>query len=519
MRALLTGRQLKIRPNVRSYSRAMTFIAPSEIRKPFVEKLFQSHEQEVKHFHPLVDENKVINLETVDPEHAGIAALNLSPLEEATLSSPGDHYSKEQLTEVHHGAIRLGTPEEMNGIARLFRVMDMYPVNYYNLTVAGLPGHSTAFRPVTEEELNKNPFRIFVSVLREDLIPNEVRDEVREALSRRNIITPEAFELISMHEKNGGLTENQAADFINHALHTFKRHEEANVSKEFYERLLKINSLLADVVAFKTPHINHLTLKSYNIDELQYRLNKMGIATTPIIQGPPKREFPILLRQGSFQAIEDTFKFPDGKGGYEIGKHRARFGEYETKGDCALTKKGRELYDKLLSNTSKKTNEKNPDYVKVLEEEFKQFPDDLEIMRKQGLVYLTYSPTEKGLANKGKLPQDFELLIQEGYVSYKPVPYHDFLPFSAAGIFKSNGVEGSKVDPKLTEDRKGELERAIGQPILDSFAMYAAVEARSILSTTKELGVKLPSSRIEELNMIKKNDPALSAQKKRLEIE
>ncbi|MDP1165371.1 2-oxoadipate dioxygenase/decarboxylase family protein, partial [Klebsiella pneumoniae] len=42
-----------------------------------------------------------------------------------------------------HGAIRLGTPYELATIGRLFAVMGMQPVGYYDLTPAGVPVHST----------------------------------------------------------------------------------------------------------------------------------------------------------------------------------------------------------------------------------------------------------------------------------------------------------------------------------------------------------------------------------------
>ena len=38
-------------------------------------------------------------------------------------------------------------------LRRLFAVMGLYPVGYYDLSVAGVPVHSTAFRPVDEAAL------------------------------------------------------------------------------------------------------------------------------------------------------------------------------------------------------------------------------------------------------------------------------------------------------------------------------------------------------------------------------
>jgi uncharacterized glyoxalase superfamily metalloenzyme YdcJ len=46
---------------------------------------------------------------------------------------------------------------------RLFAVMGMAPVGYYDLSVAGVPVHSTTFRPVTDAALAYNPFRVFTS--------------------------------------------------------------------------------------------------------------------------------------------------------------------------------------------------------------------------------------------------------------------------------------------------------------------------------------------------------------------
>ena len=65
------------------------------------------------------------------------------------------------------GSARAG---ELNTIRRIFAVMGMYPVGYYDLSVAGVPVHSTAFRPVDEAALRRNPFRVFTSLLRLELI-------------------------------------------------------------------------------------------------------------------------------------------------------------------------------------------------------------------------------------------------------------------------------------------------------------------------------------------------------------
>ena len=55
-----------------------------------------------------------------------------------------------------------------------------------------------------------------------------------------------------------------------------------------------------------------------------------------IIEGPPARQCPILLRQTSFQALTEPICFV---GGAKGGTHRARFGEIESRG-VAVTPEG-----------------------------------------------------------------------------------------------------------------------------------------------------------------------------------
>lgn len=100
------------------------------------------------------------------------------------------------------------------------------------------------------------------------------------------------------------------------------------------------------MVAFKGPHINHLTPRTLDIDQVQALMPAHGITPKAVIEGPPRRECPILLRQTSFKALEEAVSFtdqPDSR-----GSHSARFGEIEQRG-AALTPKGRALYDQLLN--------------------------------------------------------------------------------------------------------------------------------------------------------------------------
>lgn len=409
------------------------FISKAQIRADFSRAMSAMYGSEVPLYNTM--------LETVREVNADVAKANPSLAKELG--------PLERVSEERHGAIRLGTNEEMRQMARLFAVMGMYPVDYYDLTVSNLPIHSTAFRPTHKAELAANPFRVFTSVLRMDIVEKkhpELAKEATELLAKRHIFKPDLIKLIDKNE----LTATEAKEFVQAATEVFRWHTEAAVSLEVYERLLKGHDLLADITGFKGPHINHLTPRVLDIDLLYERMKQKGVAMIPAIQGPPRLPALPLLRQTSFQALSEPIKFGTSK-----GKHRARFGEVEQRG-IALTPKGRALYDKLLANTEAKAKQKDPDYMQVLEQEFTTFPQSYEELRAQGMGYFTYSG--------------------EGIT---PITYEDFLPVSAAGIFKSNLVDGGEMEIASTQNTGRQQLSDIVGGIRDPFALYAAEEAES----------------------------------------
>lgn len=159
-----------------------------------------------------------------------------------------------------HGAVRVGTPEELANIRRLFAVMGMVPIGYYDLSIAGLPLHTTAFRPNTPEALARQPFRVFTSLLRPGLIADEtLREQVRAILVKRRIITARCLALVAQAETEGGLAQADADELVCEALKTFRWHSQATVDWASYQSLRAAHPLIADIVCFKEPHINHLT--------------------------------------------------------------------------------------------------------------------------------------------------------------------------------------------------------------------------------------------------------------------
>ncbi len=386
---------------------------------------------------------------------------------------PRARVERARLEVERHGAIRVGTARELGLLRRMFAIMGMQPVGYYDLAAAGVPVHSTAFRPVDRGSLERNPFRLFTSLLRLELIEDPRLREVAAALlGSREIFTPEALRLTERHEREGGLDEPAAERFVLELLETFRWHAVATVDHDTYRRMHAAHRLVADVVCFKGPHINHLTPRTLDIDAVQAEMPRRGIAAKEIVEGPPPRKVPILLRQTSFKALAETVRF---RGGFDQeGAHTARFGEVEQRG-IALTPKGRALYDELLGKAQDAAASK--DYASRLEQAFADFPDDLDTIREQGLGYFEYSPVPGAGAGSGV--RDIEQLLRDGAVRASPMLYEDFLPVSAAGIFQSN-LGAAERRTYLRADNRGALEQALGCDIVDEFALYEAQQASSI---------------------------------------
>ncbi|MBY3348401.1 2-oxoadipate dioxygenase/decarboxylase HglS [Rhizobium laguerreae] len=446
-------------------------VTSSDIRSAFSAAMSAMYRNEVPAYGTLMDLVGHVNAE----------ALAGQPQLKARLEATDN---LERISEERHGAIRLGTADELAMIRRVFAVMGMYPVGYYDLSTAGVPVHSTAFRPVGDEALKRNPFRVFTSLLRLDLIADQgLREDAACVLEKRQIFTSGALELTEKAEKERGLSKEDADRFVVEVLETFRWHNRAIVDGDMYHRLHEAHRLIADVVSFKGPHINHLTPRTLDIDRVQALMPDHDIAPKATIEGPPTRNCAILLRQTSFKALEEAVSFEDGNGGWQTGSHTARFGEIEQRG-IALTPKGRSLYDKLLAASRKMVHpaadgSNAKAYEAALIETFQAFPDDWTTIRVEGLGYFTYSLTEKGSETSISATADVDALIADGLVQFDPIVYEDFLPVSAAGIFQSNLGDGAQQQFAASPNQQ-RFEADLGAKVLNEFGHYADIEQSSL---------------------------------------
>lgn len=447
-------------------SNTLQFVSPNSIRSALSNAMSQMYQAEVPAYGQLVELVQNINHDLLSQTHTN----------ELGLSSDED---TERLSEERHGAIRLGTAEELAMMARVFAVLGMHPVGYYDLSVASVPVHSTAFRPIERRDLAANPFRVFTSLLRLELIDDpDLKQRAADALSDRQIFTAKAIELTEQAELNGGLNDKDAAEFVKQVLETFRWHSHACVDLETFNALNDSHRLIADVVSFKGPHINHLTPRTLDIDTAQKAMVSQSLPAKAIIEGPPKRRCPILLRQTAFKAIDEKVQFKNNHGQWSESVHSARFGEIEQRG-IALTPEGHALYDRLLSDTRSSilpaADGSNADaYTSLLAQNFNVFPDDWRDLHDNNLAYFKYKVQQRGDAKKSVIE-----LLDEGILSLSPIIYEDFLPVSAAGIFQSNLGDKASAAEHIASS-KHRFEEALNMQVYDAFELYEQIQQDSL---------------------------------------
>jgi uncharacterized glyoxalase superfamily metalloenzyme YdcJ len=457
------------------------FVSADTIRTNFSRAMSAMYKTEVPQYGTLLDIVASVN---------GTVLAQDSALAQQLAAS--DQLSRLELER--HGAIRVGTAAELHTMRRLFAVMGMHAVGYYDLTVAGVPVHSTAFRPIDDAALRRNPFRVFTSLLRLELIADPaLRAAAQDALDQRSIFTANCLDLIEKCEQQGGLAQDDAFVFVREALETFRWHQQATVSSALYQRLRAAHPLVADIVSFKGPHINHLTPRTLDIDQVQQAMPERGIKPKAVIEGPPRRQCAILLRQTSFLALNEAVSFPTEDGQLSAGTHTARFGEIEQRG-VALTAAGRTLYDRILERVRQQVQpagdgSNKEQYLRTLEQHFQAFPDSYAELRQRALAFFRYRAKPDAIANiaSDAVSQDqIDALVASGDLLFEAIIYEDFLPVSAAGIFQSNlGNENKQA--YLAQSNRQAFEAALGATVYDELALYAQAQEASLQTALNEL--------------------------------
>lgn len=404
----------------------MALLTRTELRARFAARLSALYGTEVPAYTTLVEVSQEVNERVLAREGSDAERLG----------------SIARVTAERHGAIRVGSPTELAQVARVFGALGMSPCGFYDLRdaqPAPVPVVSTAFRPLEREELAANPFRVFTSVLvPEDrrFFDADLEARLRAFVAARRLFPDELLVLADRAVAEGGLEEPDAETFLGLATSAFALSPEP-VDRGWYDELARVSGVAADIGGVASTHVNHLTPRVLDIDDLYASMQARGVEMIDRIQGPPRWEGPdVLLRQTSFRALDEPRRFRLDDGSVVEGDLRVRFGEVEARG-IALTPKGRELYDRMLAEVDARLDDGVDDGGERDEVARGVWAEHLPATEQelclQGLGFFTFR-----LADDAPAGTDLADLVRRGAVVPEPIVYEDFLPRSAAGIFASN---------------------------------------------------------------------------------
>lgn len=461
----------------------MSIVSTTELRTRFAARLSRLYGTEVPAYTTLVDVSREVNERVTARSGADAGRLG----------------SIARVTAERHGAIRVGTPEELAQVARIFGALGMHATGFYDLREARpqpIPVVSTAFRPLDRDELAANPFRVFTSVLvPEDrrFFDADLEARLRSFLGPRRLFPGGLLVLADRAGAQGGLAPGDADRFLDLATGAFALSQDP-VDRAWYSELERVSGVAADIGGVTTTHVNHLTPRVLDIDDLYRSMGERGIEMIDRVQGPPRWKGPdVLLRQTSFRALAEPRTFRESDGTLSRGSLRVRFGEVEARG-IALTGKGRDLYDTLTRRVDERMRDvQDRSRQEVAEAVWTEgLPGTERELERRGLGFFNYRLRDTPPTGV-PAPATVAELVDGGWADLEPIVYEDFLPRSAAGIFSSNLSGRGRVDESLggAERDADWMSGAIGRPVRVPEEVYAAESAASLARVERALGVAL----------------------------
>ncbi len=400
-----------------------------------------------------------------------------------TINSAAGNLEAKRLGKIMHAAIRCASRSELRILLNLFSLIGNYPVNYYDLRER-VSVECTAFRPTSVDEMKRNGFRIFCSVLSMQCIPVEHQAFVKEIISRRAIFDNELLTLIQTGKKQGGLSRDQAGRLITKCVNLFTRPQEALVSLDEYRQLREINKVAAQILISNSLAFNHLTPSVASVPAAHDEMQRRGIKTIPVWQGPVGKDF--ILRQTSCLAPPIVLKFPNFDGSFTAAEYQETFVEFEERLQ-ALTPKGRKKFEALFAKGKQNLTlpESDPDYAEHYYETMRaalsEFPSSqLELWRHK-LAYFTFNFS----ASQPTLDSETETItfnqaIENGLLLLQPQQYEDFFGPAATNIFNSNiGLEDVSNVGVSSPDSQEAFELELGRPVINMYDYYAQIQRDS----------------------------------------
>jgi len=324
----------------------------------------------------------------------------------------------ERLAVERQGTIRVGSPAELAAVARIFAAMGMYPTGFYDLRELSdgtVPIVATGFRPNDPVELERNPFRVFAALLTtmdQAFFTTELAARIDASVERREPFSPRLLALADRAVSETGLSDADAEEFLTLATETFTSPTEPT-DLGWYEELAEVSSIAAEIAGVDQVTIQHLAPRVLDLEAFAARLPDLGIRALGVV-GPPGWNGPDLLVRQVLLATPS----PDVDPGVDP---RLRYlGEVESRG-IALTRLGRQLYDTY-----------GPDAL----------PDTEEGLAGAAFAVTNLTAVPERVRDGRPPAGDLSSLLAAGWLTSEPVLFEDFLPESAAQLFRSRRTSG-----------------------------------------------------------------------------
>ena len=146
------------------------------------------------------------------------------------------------------------------------------------------------------------------------------QDRLQSFLAARELFPAELLALADVAIEHGELSAADADRFLELAAASFALSPDP-VDRAWYTELERVSGVAADIGGVTTTHINHLTPRVLDIDDLYDSMQARGIEMIDEIQGPPRWDGPdVLLRQTSFRALSEPRTFRDADGEVSTGR-------------------------------------------------------------------------------------------------------------------------------------------------------------------------------------------------------
>jgi uncharacterized glyoxalase superfamily metalloenzyme YdcJ len=363
------------------------------------------------------------------PEHAALIEL-VREVNAGVVASRGDKAerlgSPARVAVEQHGEIRIGSPAELTQVTRIFAALGMYPTGFYDLrdlSDGTVPVVATTFRPNDPVELERNPFRVFASLLaipdRQFFSPDQIT-RIGTFLASREIFPPALLTLADRGAAEGGLADDVAQEFLSLAVAAFTRPVEP-IDRAWVEEFAAIASVAGEIAAGRSSRIHHLAPRVLDIEAFCARMRERGLETTGPIVGPPQWDGPeVLIRQATFGSAAEPQLCTDGDGSVRATSVKTHFHAVESRG-IALTRLGRQVYDAFGPAA---------------------LPDTEEGLASTAFGVFTLTAVPDRVRDGRPPARDLSSLLAAGWLITEPVIFEDFLPESAAQIFRSHLSSG-----------------------------------------------------------------------------